>query len=82
MCLWLAAAELKSYAHMQLVLIVAIIARDVATTMVMASKMILLNIFAPKSSIGSINGAAATMTSLGEENQPRPPLCVKALAQL
>ena len=50
----------------QVVLIVAMIGRNIAEILVLASTMILLNVFAPKASIGSINGAGQTLINFGE----------------
>ena len=52
--------------NVQVVLSVALVGRNVAETTVMASTMVLLNMFAPKSSIGAINGAGQTLMNLGE----------------
>ena len=61
-------AGLTDCAIVQVMLSVALVGRNVAETTVMASTMVLLNMFAPKSSIGSINGAAQTLMNLGEPN--------------
>ena len=57
---------------MQVVLVVAMIGRNIAEVLVLASTMILLNVFAPKASIGSINGAGQTLINLGELASPPP----------
>ena len=45
---------------------IAMIAKGITDTTVAASTMILLNMFAPRPSIGSINGAGQTLMNLGE----------------